>query len=262
MLSRNGVKRRKLSTLFLVWIVMDWEVLERSVFFEKNSHITTKTHNYLLKGFIFCKECGRTIGINTCGKKGYCVCNYYRKYGKKKEVCTAHRFVYEDLEKLILKNIKKECLQYVNITNLISKLKENIQGKEIQTNLKLKIDKSKYEITKLNKTLDKMYKRLDTGIIGEEQYIRLRKETEAAINYQQNNIKCYEKDLQRIVNKYVEEPNYTKIVKEFLSLKNPNKILIAKLIKNIYISEEGIIDIHYKINKPYKDISTQNRAKL
>ena len=49
--------------------------------------------------------------------------------------------------------------------------------------------------------------------------------------------------------KNIEEPDYSKIVKEFLSLKKPNKILIAKLIDVIYISEDGTIDIHYKVKK-------------
>ena len=223
---------------------------------ETNKNTTTNSYDYLLKGMLICKECKHTIGIQHYNerKNNYTVCNYYRKYGKRKEVCTSHRFIYEDLEKLVLKSIKKECMQYVKDTNFASKIKDKEQSKELQTNLKLKIDKSKREITKLNKDLDKMYKRLDTGVIGEEQYARLRKETEEAITYQQNNIKCYEKDLQGVINKSVEEPNYTKIVKEFLSLKKPNKILITKLIEVIYISEDGTIDIHYKVKNPYKDI--------
>lgn len=44
-----------------------------------------------------------------------------------------------------------------------------------------------------------------------------------------------------------------KIVKEFLSLKKPNKLLITRLIDVIYLSEDGTIDIHYKIQNPYKE---------
>ena len=221
-----------------------------------NKNTTTNSHNYLLKGILKCKECNHSIGIQHYKerKNNYTVCNYYRKYGKTKKVCTAHRFIYEDLENLVLKSIKKECLQYVNDTNFASKLKDKEQSKELQTNIKFKIDKSKRVISKLNKDLDKMYKRLDAGIIGEEQYARLRKETEEAITYQQNNIKYYEKELQGIINKSVEEPNYTKIIKEFLSLKKPNKILITKLIKVIYISADGMIDIYYKVKTPYQSI--------
>lgn len=221
-----------------------------------NKNTTTNSHDYLLKGILKCAKCHHSISIQHYKerKNNYTVCNYYRKYGKRKDVCTSHRFVYEDLEKIVLKSIRKECMQYVNNANFVSKLKEKVQSKELQNNLKLKIDKSKREISKLNKDLDKMYKRLDTGVIGEEQYLRLRKETEEAISYHQNNIKCYEKDLQGVINKSVEEPNYTKIVKEFISLKQPKKILITKLIEVIYVSEDGTIDIHYKVKNPYKDI--------
>lgn len=223
---------------------------------DTNKNTTTKSHNYLLKGILKCAECHHSISTQHYEERqnNYTICNYYRKYGKRKKVCTAHRFIYEDLEKLVLKSIKKECIQYIDDTKFASKIKEKVQSKELQTNIKIKIDKSKREIIKLNKNLDKMYKRLDKGIIGEEQYIRLRKETEEAITYQQNNMKCYKKELQEALNKSVEEPNYTKIVKEYLSLKKPNKILITKLIKVIYISEDGTIDIHYKVQNPYKKI--------
>ena len=222
-----------------------------------NRNTTTNSHDYLLKGILRCRECHHSISIQHYNnrKNNYTICNYYRKYGKRKGVCTAHRFIYEDLEKLVLNSIKKECLKYVNDTNFASKLKNKKHSKELQTSLKLKINKCKREITKLNKYLDKMYKRLDTGIIGKEQYIRLRKETEEAITYHKKNINYYEKELQEVIDKSGEEPNYSKIIKDFLSLKKPNKILITKLIKVIYISEDGQVDIHYKVKNPNKDIA-------
>lgn len=222
-----------------------------------NRNITTNSHDYLLKGILKCRECHHSISIQHYNdrKNNYTICNYYRKYGKRKEVCTAHRFIYEDLEKLVLNSIKKECIEYVNDDNFASKLKNKKQSNELQTNLTLKINKSKWEITKLNKYLDKMYKRLDTDVIGKEQYIRLRKETEESITYHKKNINYYEKELQEVIDKSVEEPNYSKVIKDFLSLKKPNKILITKLIKVIYISEDGQVDIHYKVKNPNKDIA-------
>ena len=110
-----------------------------------NKNTKTNSYDYLLKGILICRECKHTIGIQHYNnrKNNYTVCNYYRKYGKRKEVCTAHRFIYEDLEKLVLKSIKKDCLQYVNDTNLELILKEKVRSKELKTSLKLKIDKSK-----------------------------------------------------------------------------------------------------------------------
>lgn len=222
---------------------------------KSNKNKTCKTHDYLLKGMIRCAECNHSISIQHYKerKSNYTVCNFYRKYGRKKAVCTAHRFVYEDLEKLVLKNIKEECLKYVDSTNFADKLKNKEERKQLQVDLKLKIEKCNREIDKLNKSMDNMYRRLDAGVIDEEQYLRLTQGTKTDIEYEKSLLQRYNNDLENIKNKNIVEPEYSKIVKEFLSLKKPNKLLITRLIDVIYLSEDGTIDIHYKIQNPYKE---------
>ena len=204
---------------------------------------------------IRCAECNHSISIQHYKerKSNYTLCNYYRKYGSKKAVCTAHRFVYEDIEKLVLKNIKEECLKYVDSTNFADKLKNKEERKQLQVDLKLKIEKCNREIDKLNKSMDNMYRRLDAGVIDEEQYLRLTQGTKTDIEYEKSLLQRYNNDLENIKNKNIVEPEYSKIVKEFLSLKKPNKLLITRLIDVIYLSEDGTIDIHYKIQNPYKE---------
>ena len=222
---------------------------------KSNKNKTCKTHDYLLKGMIRCAECNHSISIQHYKQRrvNYTVCNYYRKYGSKKSVCTAHRQVYEELEKLVLKSIKEECLKYVDSTNFAEKLKNKEERKQLQIDLKLKIEKCNREIDKLNKSMDNMYRRLDSGVIDEEQYLRLTQVTKTDIEYEKSLLKRYNNDLESIKNKGIAEPEYSKIVKEFLSLKKPNKLMITKLIDVIYLSEDGTIDIHYKIQNPYKE---------
>jgi site-specific DNA recombinase len=222
---------------------------------KSNKNKTCKTHDYLLKGMIRCAECGHSISIQHYKEraKNYTICNYYRKYGSKKEVCTSHRQVYEDLEKLVLKNIKEECIQYVDSTNFADKLKDKEQSQQLQVDLKLKVDKCNREIFRLNKSMDDMYKRLDLGIIDEEQYLRLTQSTKESIEYEKSLLQRYNEDLENIKQKNIVEPDYTKAVKEFLTLKKPNKVMITKLIDVIYLSEDGTIDIKYKVQNPYKE---------
>lgn len=221
-----------------------------------NKNKTLKSHDYLLKGLIKCKECNHAIGIqhfsDRKGANNYTTCNYYRKYGKKKDVCTAHRQRYDELEKLVLKNIKQECLQYVDSTNFAEKLKNESESKQLQTDIKLKIDKCERTISKLNNQIDIIYNDRLEGIISEEEYLRRSESKHEAIETEKNNLERYKKDLEDVKNKNIVEPNYTKIVKEFLALKKPTKILITQLIDVIYLSEDGTIDIHYKVKNPYK----------
>lgn len=236
--------------------IIDQETFDSvQLLIKTNKNKTMKTHDYLLKGMIKCKECNHSISIQSYRerKTNYTICNYYRKYGSKKDVCTAHRRVYEELEKLVLQSIRQECLQFVDSTNFASKLKDKEQSQQLQTEIKLKIDKCTREISKLQKQMDEMYEDKLQGDISIDQYKRLVEKKQESIDYEQEKLKRFNKDLESIKQKNVIEPDYAKTVKEFLSLKKPNKIVIAKLIDVIYLSEDGTIDIHYKVENPYKD---------
>ncbi len=220
-----------------------------------NKNKTQNSCEYLLKSMIVCAECGHKIGVQNYKERrtNYTICNYYRKYGSKKEVCTAHRQNYEELEKLVLQNIKQECLQYIDSTNFADKLKNKEQSQQLQTELKLKIDKCNREIAKLQKQMDDTYEDKLQGNIDIDQYKRLVEKKKESIEYEQEKLKRFNADLESIQQKNIVEPNYVKTVKEFLSLKKPNKIMITKLIDVIYLSEDGTIDIHYKVQNPYKE---------
>ncbi|HHX33003.1 MAG TPA: recombinase family protein [Mollicutes bacterium] len=223
---------------------------------KSNKNTTTNTHDYLLKGIIKCKECHHSIGIQHFNKRNnnYTICSYYRKYGSKKEVCTAHRFQYEELEKLVIKSIKKECMQFVDSTNFADKLKDKEQSKQLITDLKLNIDKSNRKISKIEKQIDTIYEDKLNGVIDDEQYKRMVINKQDDIIFEKSKLEQYQKDLESITAKKNVEPNYNKKVKDFLAMKKPNKKIIGKLIEKIELSEDGTIDIHYKVQNPYKNI--------
>lgn len=224
---------------------------------KSNKNTTLNTYDYLLKGMIKCKECHHAIGIQYFNKRktnNYTVCSYYRKYGSKKEVCTAHRFHYEELEKMVIKSIKKECMQYVDSTNFADILKDKEQSKQLLTDLKLNIDKTSRKISKIEKQIDTIYEDKLNGVIDDEQYKRMVKNKQDDIIFEKKKLSQYYNDLEAVNAKKIVEPNYNKLVKDFLAMKKPNKIIIGKLIEKIELSEDGTIDIHYKVQNPYKNI--------
>ena len=82
--------------------------------FLKNKNKNSKSHDYLFRKFLYCKECGHTISINEYKWKKQdeeiikhtCYCNYYKKYPKY-NVCVPHKFDYDEFEK-VLNIIKNE----------------------------------------------------------------------------------------------------------------------------------------------------------
>lgn len=221
--------------------------------FQSNKNKTMKSYDYLLKGMMKCQECNHTIGIQHYKNrsKNYTVCSFYRKYGNKGNVCTAHRFSYEEIESVVLKSIKKDCLKFVNKMNLMKKLKKQDYAFELENTVRKKVEKCSREIEILNKQLDNIYEDKLQGIISLEQFQRVMKNKQKEIEYERNKLKRYSYDLEKILQDEKKNEDINKIVSNFLNFNKPHKLLIVKLIDKISLSENGTIDIYYKIKPPY-----------
>ncbi len=204
------------------------------------------SYNYLLKGLMKCSECNHAIGVQHFNKreKNYTICNYYRKYGSKKKVCTAHRFIYEEVEELVLKRIYEEYLKYIDINSILEKVKKKLNDKP-NGHLEEKISDCKKDISELEKELDILYEDKLKGIIYLEQYERL-------YTSKMGNLK----GLKFRLNSLIEEQKNTKwndadLLKAIKKIVlKPNKSLISSIIDVIKIDEKGDIEIYYKICSP------------
>ena len=58
------------------------------------------------------------------------------------------------------------------------------------------------------------------------------------------------KELSILENRIIPDDDYTKIVKEYLSFKKPNKAMLAHIIDKIYIDKNKQITIKYRIKNP------------
>ena len=83
---------------------------------DKNRNNYGKELPYLLRGFMYCKDCGHRLGIDRSKytkangeevEKAYCICSTYKKYSKY-HLCSNHKTNYFDLEEEVLKDIRKK----------------------------------------------------------------------------------------------------------------------------------------------------------
>ena len=222
--------------------------------YEKNKNRNEKSHEYLFRGFMYCKECNHTIGVNISKwetqtgtqEKHICYCNYYKKNSRYKP-CTPHKFDYDEFEKNILKEIKKMCKKYLKTNDLETLLKDNDKTIKMEKDLKIKLDKYKNDI-EVNKTcIDKCYNQNLKGLIDDNTFQR-----QYNLLIEQNNktillISELEKKLTNLKSRQnFDDDKYKKVIKEYLSLKKPNKQLLSSLIDKIVIDEEMKITIYYK----------------
>ncbi len=215
----------------------------------KNRKRKVKDNTQLFTGFIFCKECGHTIGFTRSmdGKRLYCHCNYYTK-NSKYGLCTPHTCNYKKLEDLIINKIKEIFNSYLNKNKLILKLEDIKKQYDVKLNTKKNINILNKKIDTFLNYKDEIYNDKLCGNIDLDMYNRM------ILKYN-NIINGLNKDKDRLVKKFNSLNNdnlenngefFLNKVEEFLSLKNPNRKLIASLIDKITFSEDKKVEIFYK----------------
>lgn len=256
--------KKRIRTKKEEWIVAEGKcpaIIDKETFetaqniYQKNKNRSQKSHEYLFRGFLYCKECGHTISINQYkwkkqGKevvKHICFCNYYKKYTRH-NVCTPHRLDYDELEKALLKEIKKMCRKYLKTNNLETLLKNNDKTLKMQYNLEMKKLRIENEIKVQNACIDKALNDFYKEEITKDVYTR-------QYNLINDNIKRLVDETKEIDNQLLllkgkatnDDSKYTKIINEYLELKKPTKKLLSSLIDKIEIDENLNVKVYYKI---------------
>ena len=214
-----------------------------------------KTSNLLLRGLIYCKDCGHTIGfrehLQQTQKYGlvsriYGNCNYWAKR-KHQDVCTPHSIKYQIIEDIVLDSLRKMAKKYLSENNIQSMLKNSDKLKKKKANIKMEIFRLERNIENANKKIDVCYNDKLEGNITLDMYKRTYNNLTLEINNSKNKINEYEKILFDLENNQTTYNNYyLDKIKEFLEMKNPSRALISSLIDRIEIDEEKNIDIYYK----------------
>ena len=139
--------------------------------YDKNKNRCEKSHEHLLRGFLFCKECGHTLGISPSYDKlrNYMICNHYRKFGKNSG-CSPHCNRYESVEKIVLKEIKKMCKKCVDKKKFESILKNNTKKSKMLEEINRKIEKANNVIANNNEAIKMIYKDRAKGLVDLETY--------------------------------------------------------------------------------------------
>lgn len=240
------------------WIIVEnthEPIIDKNTF-NKVQSLLPKQHQrndkkelFLLDGLLKCADCGHNIGIRArrANGKSTTVCNYYRKYNKDFRLCTAHGFDYDILERGIVNEIKK-IIYLVRDDKLESEiLKKYKNNNTFDTYTKAK-QKLEIEIETLKNNLDNMYIDKLQNKITEEMYQRIQEKLNKEISLKKNKLNEINEYLEKI-NK--DEDSFNIIKKEVLEFRDryPNRDLILKLIKNIFIHEDGNIDIYFNFKE-------------
>ena len=233
-------------------------IIDKEMFYEvqkripKNVGRSEKKETHLLDGLLYCGDCGHRISIGPRRKKDnrcYTICNYYRTYIKQK-LCTAHSNNYDDLEELILKLLKINCLKYIDSKKIKKNTLNKFKNKENVNNQK-EIKIIKQSINQLTKNLDTIYLDKINKVINQKQFIRLKDKLEKEIQIKQKKLDTLIKI--DIINKNNNSKDKTinEYINDFITMNNISRELIVNLIQKIEIYKDKRINIVLTFSKDY-----------
>ena len=260
-ISYNSKKLRKTADNELIIVEGTHEGIISKDTFEKvqeiiNSktkiRITSHQLEYLLGGLLICKECGRSIRISEdvtkSGIRHYTQCNLYTRKGKF-GICSSHRVNYDWLEEDIVEYLQEVCekiCKYYDISNLVDN-SENIVIKNIKE-IKKKIERFEVLLSSHQTTIDNLYIDKVKGLVDEEMYKRIYEKTKSEITKINHELEILNKRLLANQNEK-SSTSFNKCksaVIDYMSLKNPTKDQIQRLVKKIEIDKDKKVYVYLK----------------
>ena len=208
--------------------------------------LSTKKHDILLRGLMFCHNCGRKLRI--CYRKniGYIDCSLARGKDRKCKTCN---FNYKKFENIALDTIRQVCNTYAD-KNKLRKIYEKCKNNDyaLIEEAQAHLANIQNNIDELSKKIDKMYLDSVNGIISNTDYFRYSKgfiEERERLKKDLINIKNKIKFLKEKDKSIKNDNEIEKIINEFLKMENPSKAVLYELIDKLELDENKNIYIYF-----------------
>jgi hypothetical protein len=210
--------------------------------------VRTKSYDWLLKGLIYCKECGKKLSLvaQKCHNKTnfYLRCNTYIR-NTNLNLCTLHSNNLENVTDFVTHQIKKRCKEFLDedkYRKIADKSKQELMNDKL--NVKNEIMILERKVKDINKKIDKLIEDKYKGLFEDEDFTRfysiqihLRKDSEYRI-----------KQLKELDKKEDFQVDINKLVKDFVNMEEVTRPMLVSLVDKIEISESKEITIYYKFN--------------
>ena len=217
---------------------------------DSRKHTRSRTYDYLLKGLIFCHECGYPLAaINRPPVSGedrlFFICRTYQRFTKA-GVCTCHSIKEKDVTDAVLAKVRQICQAYLDQEELLPIAVQAVEDAESENSLAVELQSIQSKIESITANLDRMYMDKLTGILAENDFQRIYQK----VKEDREKLEERLKELQE----QTEQPQKPEIkarelVQRFLDSAFVSKELLFSLIGRIELSEDKHVYIKFRFRE-------------
>lgn len=229
------------------------DLFERVNSFKRKSDIRYRKYDYLLKGIVLCADCGCTMSVRRVKKQKdldivtpIYLCRTYAAY--RNGVCSMHYYREEDLNNIVLNQIRTILLKYYKVEDLSKKYETVLSTSDALREYTTVFNRVKSKIITIDKAISDLYKDKATGILSLEEFLGIKNELEKDRRECDVKISNLETSISEFKNLLVDEKMKQKYIHDFLNVKSFDKEMIKLFVNKIEIKEDKTVNIFFNFS--------------
>lgn len=210
-------------------------------------HTRSRTYDFLLKGLIFCHECGYPLAVlNRKNARGedvlYFVCRTYQRFTKA-GVCTCHSIKEKTVTDVVVAKVREVCQAYLNPDELLPVAREAVENAGKQSGLEIELQTLQSKIDSLTANLDQMYTDRLSGLLPEADFRRIF--SRIKLEREQLEEKRQELELRK-KSPVRSEDRAKELVQRFIETAGESRELLVSLIERVELTEDKEVIIKFR----------------
>lgn len=213
-------------------------------------HTRSRTYDFLLKGLIFCHECGYPLAVinrkNAAGEERlFFVCRTYQRFTKA-GVCTCHSIKEKTVTDAVLERVREVCESCLDPSRLLPVAENAVEEARKRSGAEAEQRTLQEKIDALSANLDKVYLDRLSGLLAEADFERIYQR----VREERGVLTAKLDDLRERQKSPVSTADRAKeLVRRFLDSADTNRELLLSLIERVELTEDKQIIIKFRFRE-------------
>ena len=213
-------------------------------------HTRSRTYDFLLKGLIFCHECGYPLAVinrkNAAGEEVlYFVCRTYQRFTNA-GVCTCHSIKEKTVTDAVIAKVQEVCKAYLHSSELLLIARKAVEQAQKENAPEVELEAVQSKIDSLTANLDKVYTDRLSGLLAEADFERIYSKVKlerSLLEEKRQELELRKKSPGRT------EDRSKELVQRFVDSAFTSRELLVSLIERVELTEDKQIIIRFRFQQ-------------